>query len=73
MVVEYKDEILVKEYKAKRILKGDENHKVLYNNKEVWIEDIDRSSNEALVSVIGTNETFRVPISQLDHKGIEIK
>lgn len=59
--------------KAERVLHGNENYKVAYKDKMVWIEDIDESTNEALVSVIGTREKLKVPISELDGKGFEIK
>lgn len=59
--------------KAEKVLHGNKNYKVAYKDKMVWIEDIDNNTQEALVSVIGTDEKMKVPISELDGKGFELK
>lgn len=59
--------------KAEKVLNGDKNYKVAYKDKMVWIEGINNSTGEALVSVIGSGEHMNVPLSELEGKGFEIK
>ncbi|MCM8711119.1 H-type small acid-soluble spore protein [Clostridium sp. SYSU_GA19001] len=47
----------------------DENITVLYANKPVWIESIDKSNGTAVITVLGTNQTETVPISSLTDTG----
>lgn len=61
------------ENKAEKILNGNKNYKVAHKDKMVWIEGIDNSTGEALVSVIGSGEQMKVPLSELDGKGYEFK
>lgn len=63
----------MKQYKAQRVLQGNENYKIDYNGKEVWLESIDEKNNEALVSVVGTGEKMKIPINNLEGKGFEFK
>lgn len=63
----------MKQSKAEKVLHGDKNFKVAYKDKMVWIEDIDEKSNEASVTVIGTGEKMKIPITELDAKGFELK
>lgn len=59
--------------KADRILNGDENIKVAYQDKMVWLENVDESSGKAVVKVIGSGEVLNVPINELKNLGPEIK
>lgn len=59
--------------KADRILKGDENIKVAYGDKMVWLENVDESSGKAVIKVIGSGEVMNVPINELKNLGPEIK
>ncbi len=63
----------MKQSKADKVLNGNKNYKVLHDNKEVWLENIDEKNNEALVSVIGSGEKMKVPIEELDGKGFKFK
>lgn len=59
--------------KADRILKGNENIKVAYKDKMVWLENVDESSGKAVVKVIGSGEIMNVPVNELKNLGPEIK
>ena len=61
------------ESKAQKVLHGNKNYKVAYKDKMVWIEDINEDTQEALVSVIGTEEKMTIPLKELDPKGFELK
>lgn len=63
----------MKSSKADRILNGDENIKVAYQDKMVWLENVDESSGKAVVKVIGSGEVLNVPINELKNLGPEIK
>lgn len=63
----------MKESKAQKVLHGNENYKVAYKDKMVWLESIDEKSGEASVSVIGTGEKMKIPLTELDPKGFEFK
>ncbi|OLS03222.1 H-type small acid-soluble spore protein [Tissierella creatinophila] len=59
----------MKESKAKKVLHGDKNQKVTHNGQLVWLEHVNESSGEALVSVMDTGEKKTVPVSELEHQG----
>lgn len=59
--------------KADKILKGNENIKVAYKDKMVWLENVNESSGKAVVKVIGSGEVMNVPLSELKNLGPEIK
>lgn len=59
--------------KADRILNGDANIKVAYKDKMVWLENVNESSNEAVVKVIGSGQVMNVPLNELKNLGPEIK
>ena len=59
----------MKEEKAKKVLHGDKNYKITHNGELVWLEHVNESSGEALVSVMDTGEKKTVNINDLEPQG----
>ncbi|KNF07787.1 small acid-soluble spore protein, H-type [Gottschalkia purinilytica] len=60
-------------YRADSILNGNQNIKVTYKNKEVWLESLDSRSGEAEVKMLDSNEVIKVPVSELKNHGPQIE
>ena len=58
--------------RAIEIINSTKNISVLYANKPVWIESIDRDNRTAIVTVLGTTQAEEVPVASLTDTGSEM-
>lgn len=63
----------MKDHKAKKVLHGDKNQKVTHNGELVWLEHVNETSGQALVSVMETGEKRTVHVNELEHQGPGLK
>lgn len=58
--------------RAIEIMTSRKNHNVLYANKPVWIESVDRDKRTAIVKVLDTDQVEEVLVSSLTDTGSEL-
>lgn len=54
--------------RAAQILHSPEIIEVTYQNSSVWIEDVKKQSNSAVVKNLSTDEVQEVPVTQLQER-----
>lgn len=59
--------------RVREILESTDNLEVLHNGNQVWIENIDTSSDTAKVRVLENNQNIVVPVNELTETGRELK
>lgn len=58
--------------RAIEIMTSTKNINVLYANKPVWIESVDKDTRTAVVRFLGTNQVEKVPVVSLTDTGSEM-
>lgn len=58
--------------RAVEIMTSRKNQSVLYANRPVWIESVDRDKRTAVIRILDTDQVEEVPISSLTDTGSEM-
>lgn len=58
--------------RAVEIMTSRKNQNVLYANRPVWIESVDRNKRTAVVRILDTNQVEEVLVSSLTDTGSEM-